>query len=75
MIGAPECDSPGVSDGRVEPIVDASVSLILRPEVVRDGCSVNQDEKGYLFVEVDQLQSNDDLSMRDLIIDESSRSR
>ena len=57
----------GVSDGRVEPIVDASVSLMLRPEVVGNACSGKQSEKGDLFIEVDQSQGTDELSMRDLM--------
>ena len=60
-------DSPGGSDGQVEPIVDAFVSLMLRPEVVGNGCSGNQSEQGDLFIEVDQSQSNDDLSMKDFM--------
>ena len=69
VLAAPVCDSdsPGVSDGRDEPIDDASVSLMLRPEVVGNGCSGNQSEKGDLFFEGAQSQSNDDLSMRDLM--------
>ena len=50
VLAAPVCDSPGGSDGRVEPIVDASVSLMLRPEVVGNG-SRNQSEKGDSFFE------------------------
>ena len=65
VLAAPVCDSPGVSDGRVEPTVDASVILMLRPEVVGSGCSGNQSEKGDSFSDVDQSQSSDDLSMRD----------
>ena len=59
VIAAPVRGSPWVIGGQVEPIVDASVSLMLRPEpeVVGDGCSGNQSEKGDLLDEVDQSQS------------------
>ena len=67
VLAAPVCDSTWVSYGRVEPMVNAYVSLMLRPEVVGSGCNGNQSEKGDLLFEVDQSQSNDGLSMRDLM--------
>ena len=57
VLAAPVSDSPGVSVGKVEPIVDASVGLMLRPEVVGNGCSGNQSEKGDLLNEVAQSQA------------------
>ena len=67
VCAAPECDSPGVRGCHVDPIA-TSVSWTLQPEMKSDGCSGNQEsEKGDLFVEVDQSQSNDDISMRDLM--------
>ena len=67
VLAAPVSDSPRVGGGQVEPIVDAFVSLMLRPEVVGNGYSGNQSEKGDLFIEGAQSQSNADISMRDLM--------
>ena len=69
VCAAPECDSPGVQGCQVDPIA-SPVSWALRPGMNGDGCSGNQSEKGHasgkgdLFNEVDQSQSNDDISMR-----------
>ena len=67
VFAAPECDSPGVRGCQVDPIA-TSVSWTLRPEMKSDGCSGNpESEKGDLLVEVDQSQSNDDMTMRELM--------
>ena len=65
VFAAPECDSPGVRGCQVDPIA-TSESWTLRPEMKSNGCSGNQSEKVDLFLEVDQSQGYDDISMRDL---------
>ena len=62
MCAAPE----GVRGFQVDPIT-APVSWALRPGMNGDGCGGNHSEKGDLFNEVDQSQSSDDISMRDLM--------
>ena len=66
MFAAPECDSPGVRGCQVDPIA-APVSWALRPGTNGDGSSRNPSEKDDLFIEVDQSQSYNDISMRDLM--------
>ena len=51
VIATPVGDSPGVGGRQVEPVVDALVSLMLRPGVVGSGCSGAHTD---LFDEVDQ---------------------
>ena len=67
VLAAPFERFAGVSGGQVEPIVDASVRWMLRPEVVGNGCNGNQSEKGDFVFEGYQSQSNDDISMRHLM--------
>ena len=64
VIAAIVSDSPRLEGGQVEPVVDARASLMSRPGVVGSGCSETHTD---LFDEVDQSQSYDDLSMRDLM--------
>ena len=64
VFAAPASDSLGVGGGQVEPVFAALVSLMLRRGVNGGGCSGTHTD---MSDEVDQSQSYDGVSMRDLM--------